>query len=111
MFNLNDAVRIGGRTMLAPGFSLVGLTGRVVSSRADAPPGTVAVYVNWEAHGYTEIDKLPPVVNVPVQHLEPVDPDAIEPGVASRSTAAAEPQSPAEPQTEPPARNHLRLVD
>lgn len=68
--NLGDKVRIGGRTMLRPGFSLVGVTGRIVQSRYDAPPGTLAVWVDWEESGYADQEDLPSVVNVPYIHLE-----------------------------------------
>jgi len=66
---LGDKVTIGGRTMLRPGFSLVGLTGRIVASRYDAPPGTRAVWIDWEEFGYDDPD-LPRVVNVPSIHIE-----------------------------------------
>jgi len=66
---LGDKITIGGRTMLRPGFSLVGLTGRIVASRYDAPPGTRAVWIDWEEFGYDDPD-LPRVVNVPSIHLE-----------------------------------------
>lgn len=73
LFQLNDKVVIGGRTMLSPTISLVGLTGRVVSSRHDAPPGTIAVWVDWAESPYADMDDLPPVVNVPSPHLEHFD--------------------------------------
>lgn len=47
------------------------MTGRIVSSRADAPPGTFAVWMDWEEFGYENLDELPPVVNVPSIHLSP----------------------------------------
>ena len=67
-------VEIGGRTMLRPGFSLVGLTGMVYLPAPGSPPGTTTVIVNWKAHGYTPEngyaeETLPPMVNVPTQHL------------------------------------------
>ncbi|MDQ3814059.1 MAG: hypothetical protein M3347_08915, partial [Armatimonadota bacterium] len=72
-FKLGQKVVIGGRTMLRPGLSLVGMTGRIISSRYDAPPGTVAIWLDWEADGYTEEDleahDLPRVVNVPEIHV------------------------------------------
>ena len=70
---LNDKVVIGGRTMLSPTISLVGVTGRIVSSRHDAPPGTVAVWVDWDESPYADMDDLPPVVNVPSPHVEHFD--------------------------------------
>src|SRR5215216_7811608 len=72
-FQLNDKVIIGGRTMLRPGLSLVGLTGRVVSSRHDAPPGTIAVWVDWDDSPFADWDDLPSTVNVPSMHLEHFD--------------------------------------
>jgi hypothetical protein len=84
---LGDKVVIGGRTMLRPGFSLVGLTGLIVTSRYDAPAGTRAVWVDWEEGGYTDTEELPSVVNVPEIHLSPV--------------GAAQPPPPAQP-TQPP---------
>lgn len=124
MFKLNDRVRIGGRTMLSPTVSLVGLTGRVVSSRADAPPGTVAVWVDWEEGGYTDTDELPSVVNVPGQHLEMVEVNAptltLEPPLAKQAcTTPPQPDealqkdgAEAEAEDSKPAKgNFLRLVD
>lgn len=68
-------VEIAGRTMLRPGFSLVGLTGMVYLPAPGIPPGCTTVIINWAAHGYTPEsgypeDSLPPLVNVPTQHLE-----------------------------------------
>ena len=68
-------VEISGRTMLRPGFSLVGLTGMVYLPAPGIPPGCTTVIVNWAAHGYTPEngyaeDSLPPLVNVPTQHLQ-----------------------------------------
>ena len=74
-FQLNDKVVIGGRTMLSPTVSLVGLTGRVLSSRHDAPPGTIAVWVDWEESDYADLEDLPSTVNVPNVHLEHFDPN------------------------------------
>lgn len=73
-FKFGDRVEIGGRTMLRPGFSLVGLSGMVFPSAPNAPAGTVAVKVDWLEFDYTEengypADSLPPVVNVPSDHL------------------------------------------
>ena len=72
-FNLGDKVVIGGRTMLRPGLSLVGMTGRIVTSRYDAPSGTVAIWLDWEAAGYTDTTDLPPVANVPAIHVALAD--------------------------------------
>jgi len=124
VFKLNDRVRIGGRTMLSPSVSLVGLTGRVVSSRADAPPGTVAVWVDWEEGGYTDTDELPSVVNVPGQHLEMVEVNTptltLEPPLAKQAsptslqpdetTPTGEAET-SEEDTKPTKGNFLRLVD
>jgi hypothetical protein len=60
--------------MLRPGFSLAGMVGRVISSEANAPPGTVAVWMEWEENGYTETDDLPSKVNVPAQWVEAIEP-------------------------------------
>ena len=74
-------VEIAGRTMLRPGFSLVGLTGMVYLQAPGAPAGCTTVIVDWKAHGYTPEngyaeDSLPPLINVPTQHLEIVTGDA-----------------------------------
>lgn len=104
---LGDKVIIGGRTMLRPGFSLVGLTGRIVSSRADAPPGTLAVWMDWQDFGYENLDELPPVVNVPTVHLSLAEPD--EPESNERKPAA--PSSTKESQNESNGeRPKLRLL-
>lgn len=73
-FKFGDRVEIGGRTMLAPGFSLVGLAGMVLPSAPNAPAGTTSVAIDWEGFDYTpengyEAGSLPPVVNVPSEHL------------------------------------------
>ena len=73
-FELNEKVTIGGRTMLSPTVSLVGLTGRVVSSRHDAPTGTIAIWVDWDESEYKDLDDLPSTVNVPWQHVDFADP-------------------------------------
>jgi hypothetical protein len=71
-----DRVEIGGRTMLRPGFSLVGLTGIVYPTAPNAPAGCLTVAVDWLAHGYNEENgypdgSLPLFVNVPEVHLSP----------------------------------------
>lgn len=67
-------VEIGGRTMLRPGFSLVGLSGLVFPSAPNSPPGCATVVIDWQGHGYTPESgypegTLPPSVNVPIEHL------------------------------------------
>lgn len=67
--------------MLAPGFSLVGLTGIVYLPAPNTPPGCVTVMVDWVTHGFTPENgydpaTLPMVVNVPSVHLKVLDPDA-----------------------------------
>jgi hypothetical protein len=74
-FQLGQKVVIGGRTMLSPTISLVGLTGRIISSRHDAPPGTVAVLVDWDESEYADVEDLPDTVNVPSQFVEIFDPN------------------------------------
>ncbi|RYG68669.1 hypothetical protein EON80_11170 [bacterium] len=69
-----DRVEIGGRTMLRPGFSLVGLTGIVFPTAPNAPAGCLTVAVDWQAHGYNAESgypegSLPLFVNVPEAHL------------------------------------------
>jgi hypothetical protein len=74
-FELGKKVVIGGRTMLSPTISLVGLTGRIISSRHDAPPGTVAILVDWHESEYAGVDDLPDTVNVPQEYVEIYDPN------------------------------------
>lgn len=86
-FKFGDRVEIAGRTMLRPGFSLVGLAGMVFPSAPDAPAGTVAVRVDWLGFDYTEengypADSLPPVVNVPAEHLILLDENPTTLGIA-----------------------------
>lgn len=74
MFKFGDRVEISGRTMLRPGFSLVGLAGMVFPTAPNAPAGTVSVAIDWLAFDYSEENgypegSLPPVVNVPADHL------------------------------------------
>jgi hypothetical protein len=77
-FELGQKVVIGGRTMLSPTISLVGLTGRIISSRHDAPPGTVAILVDWHESEYIDVDDLPDTVNVPQEYVEIFDPNKKE---------------------------------
>lgn len=74
-------VEIAGRTMLRPGFSLVGLTGMVYLQAPGAPAGCTTVIIDWKSHGYTPEtgypeDSLPPLVNVPTLHLAIVSGEA-----------------------------------
>lgn len=100
-------VEISGRTMLRPGFSLVGLTGMVYLSAPNIPPGCSTIIINWKEHGYTPEngyadDSLPPLVNVPTQHLTILDEDA---GDVATSQAKPQPR-----QDDEPERPKLRLV-
>lgn len=74
--NIGDRVLIGGRTMLRPGFSLVGLEAIVMPTFPNAPAGCATVQIDWEGAGYDEekYDDLPPFINVPIAHLEIVTP-------------------------------------
>lgn len=77
-FKFGDRVEIGGRTMLRPGFSLVGLTGVIFPGAPNVPDGCLTVAVDWPGHGYTEENgypegSLPLFVNVPAAHLSDAD--------------------------------------
>jgi hypothetical protein len=74
-----DKVVIGGRTMLRPGFSLVGFTGTVVESAANAPAGTLTIKIDWQEAGYEDGTNLPEMVNVPTIHLSAPEPVETEP--------------------------------
>ena len=86
-FHFGDRVEIGGRTMLGPGFSLVGLAGMVIFPTAPgAPAGCLSVAVDWKGFNYTPETgyaegSLPPVVNVPAEHLFLLEPNPTEYGV------------------------------
>lgn len=74
---IGDRVEIGGRTMLSPTVSLVGVTGTIFPSMSNAPPGCLSVSVEWETNGFTEengwdLDDLPVFVNVPSHFLTPI---------------------------------------
>jgi hypothetical protein len=62
--NIGDRVLIGGRTMLRPGFSLVGLEGVLMPTFPNAPDGCATVQIDWKAAGYDEekYDDLPPFI-------------------------------------------------
>ncbi|HEX8463326.1 MAG TPA: hypothetical protein VF627_01795 [Abditibacterium sp.] len=114
-----ERVEIGGRTMLRPGFSLVGLTGIVFPTAPNAPAECLTVAVDWIGHGYTEEagypdGSLPLFVNVPVAHLTPaqapqppkVEPKPVKPASKFPHAKPAKPPGD-EPEEERPK---LRLV-
>ena len=127
-------VEIGGRTMLRPGFSLVGLTGMVYLTSPGTPPGCTTVIVDWTSHGYTpeggyEEGSLPPMVNVPTQHLTVFEGEVETPEIKPkpkfvpradridpRTGRPADEGAPTEPEAKPdddddePPRPALRLV-
>jgi len=70
MFNLGDKVTIVGGVLREYSIRLDGLTGLVVSSRHDAPPGTIAVYVEWKDTIYADWEHKPTWVNVPPDKLQ-----------------------------------------
>ena len=72
-FRPHDRVRIGGRTMLRPGHSLVGHEGTVFAVGGWCPPGHAQIIVDDEV---VEEDGGARVllVNVPVAHLEKLAP-------------------------------------
>ncbi len=72
--NIGDKVTIGGRTMLKPGFSLVGLEGIIMPSAPQTPAGCTTLLIDWVAQGYDSKDDLPMIVNVPTAHLEAAEP-------------------------------------
>ncbi|HEX9997564.1 MAG TPA: hypothetical protein VGB45_10500 [Abditibacterium sp.] len=77
-WKFGDRVEIGGRTMLRPGFSLVGLTGVIFPPAPNVPTDCVTVAIDWQAHGYNEESgypegSLPLFVNVPYEHLTSAD--------------------------------------
>lgn len=81
-FRPHDRVRIGGRTMLRPGHSLVGHEGTVFAVGGWCPPGHAQIIVDDEM---VEEDGGARVllVNVPVAHLEKLAPR----GAAAESAA------------------------
>ncbi|BCM90523.1 hypothetical protein IAD21_02377 [Abditibacteriota bacterium] len=101
-FKFGDRVEIGGRTMLAPGFSLVGLTGMVFPTAPNAPAGTVSVAIDWLAFDYTPENgypdgSLPPVVNVPGDHLILIEENPTGLGV-QKPQLKTNPNAPKKPQ-------------
>lgn len=74
----HDRVRIGGRTMLRPGYSLVGREGTVFAVGGWCPPNHAQIIVDEEV---VEEDGGARVllVNVPLAHLEKLAPRALEP--------------------------------
>lgn len=101
-FKFGDRVEIGGRTMLSPGFSLVGLAGMVYPTAPNAPAGTVSVAIDWLAFNYTPENgyaegSLPPVVNVPADHLILLEENPTELGV-KKPVLKPNPNAPKKPQ-------------
>ena len=75
-FQLGDQVKIAGGVLQEYNVRLDGLTGVITSSRHDAPMGTFAVYVDWEASDYSDrVEALPQWVNVPPQFLVKIEPE------------------------------------
>ena len=101
-FKFGDRVEISGRTMLGPGFSLVGLTGMVFPTASNAPAGTVSVAIDWLAFNYTPENgyaegTLPPVVNVPAEHLFLIEENPSTLGV-KKPVLKPDPNAPKKPQ-------------
>ena len=75
-FQLGDKVKIAGGVLQEYNVRLDGLIGVITSSRYDAPNGTFAVYVDWEASEYSDrVEGLPQWVNVPPQFLQTIEPE------------------------------------
>jgi hypothetical protein len=76
-FAPHDRVRIGGRTMLRPGYSLVGREGTVFAVGGWCPANHAQIIVDGET---VEEDGGARVllVNVPLAHLEKLAPRALE---------------------------------
>jgi len=68
-FAPHDRVRIGGRTMLRPGHSLVGREGTVFALGGWCPPGHAQIIVDDEVVEEDGGSRVM-LVNVPVAHLE-----------------------------------------
>jgi hypothetical protein len=99
VFVLSDRVTIIGGVLQEYGVRLDGLTGIVTSSRHDAPPGTIAVYVYWNESPYRErVEELPKWVNVPPEFLCATEESSTPPTPTKRAETK-------------PARGGLRLVD
>lgn len=139
-FSIGDRVEIGGRTMLRPGFSLVGLTGVIFPTAPNAPADAYTVAIDWIAHGYTAEagypdGSLPLFVNVSAPHLTPAAPPEevtqepkakfkprnelrpetlVEPEPESEPEVEAEPQQPqpgsSDDEPDDQPRPRLRLV-
>lgn len=116
-WKFGDRVEIGGRTMLRPGFSLVGLTGIIFPNAPNSPAGCLTVAVDWVAHGYNEASgypdgSLPLFVNVPAQHLTaaeaPAPPEETKPKKFESKKAIDPKKGGDEPPSE--GRPKLRLV-
>jgi hypothetical protein len=107
--NIGDRVLIGGRTMLRPGFSLVGLEAVVMPTFPNAPEGCATVKIDWEGAGYdlAEYDDLPPFINVPIVHLDPVavtgeaEPSAPALGLVAERVLDDAPTKPSKPSATP----------
>ncbi len=116
-FKFGDRVEIGGRTMLRPGFSLVGLTGIIFPNAPNAPAGCLTVAVDWVAHGYNEESgypdgSLPLFVNVPAPHLSPAEAPAPPEELKPKKFEPKKTIDPKKGGDEPPGedRPRLRLV-
>ncbi|HEX8834989.1 MAG TPA: hypothetical protein VF719_12350 [Abditibacteriaceae bacterium] len=121
-FKPHDRVRIGGRTMLRPGYSLVGMSGTVFGTGEFAPPGHVQIIVDGEVVEDKDGARVL-LVNVPSLHLEHIGPQSMADNAAPDEEPAIAPptmlppsntqeHSPVdEPENLPePPRGGLRLV-
>ena len=125
MYPLNTRVRIlrGGLDDF-PQVKLAGVPGRICSTHANAAPGMLSVWVDWEQTQYKDVEGLPRVINNFPADLEqikepqpaprsltPVAPlSAVRPKAALKDTSSDLESEPDSDPDESPSSGGLRLV-
>lgn len=74
MFQLNDRVRFFRGSLPEYQVSLDDIEGLVCSTRPDAPPGWITIWIDWDSSPYdARTRELPTWINVPPTEVKPLE--------------------------------------